>query len=119
VTQIIPFRRRTPPSPVIDEPEVITITTGGIRSALNLRTPVVVKVGPARLARLMVISGGSSGSFVLCDCATLAEAAMNNVVYVLGSGEESGTVIDLDWPCASGIALSSVPDGGVVAVSFS
>jgi hypothetical protein len=30
-----------------------------------------------------------------------------------------GAVIDLDWPCASGIALSAIPSGGILAVSYS
>jgi hypothetical protein len=39
---------------------------------------------------------------------------------MLPSGATVGTIFSLDWPCASGIVLSAVPDGApIIAVSFS
>jgi len=61
---------------------------------------------------------GGSGAFTLNDCATLDTAGAANVIFTISYGVKIGTVIDLDWPCATGIVLSAVPDGGVLAVSF-
>jgi hypothetical protein len=45
-------------------------------SALNLRAPVVVKAGPARIAKLIVIGGGRGALFVINDAPSLAEAML-------------------------------------------
>ena len=50
------------------------------------------------------------GLLVLNDYADLNQASADNtVIFPLSCGAKLGTVIDLDWPCLNGIALSSVP----------
>jgi hypothetical protein len=46
-----------------------------------------------------------------------AAADASNVVFILPSGAIAGTIIDLDWPCVSGIVLWAFPSGGILAVS--
>jgi hypothetical protein len=119
---VLPFRHRAPLAPPIIEPsdDLIAITTGGVRSALNLTMASVIKVAPGRLAKILVVDGGAHGGFVLNDCASLDTAGAENMIIVLPSGARAGTVIDLDWPCAIGIVLSAVPDGGspILAISY-
>jgi hypothetical protein len=42
------------------------------------------------------------------------------VIFTIGYGVKIGTVIDLDWPCSTGIVLSAVPGRTpILAVSYS
>jgi len=121
---VIPFSRsRPPPSPLnIVEPDSdsFVVPRGGTRSALNLTAPTVIKPAPGRVAKLIVIDGGTSGAFTLNDCANIDTAGAANVIFTIGYGVKIGTVIDLDWPCATGIVLSAVPGGTpILAVSYS
>jgi hypothetical protein len=86
---------------------------------LNVTRRIVVKAAPGRLNKLVIINGGTGSAFTLHDCATLADAAAANAIFVLPPGATVGTIINLDWPMQVGITLSAVPDGGVLAVSFS
>lgn len=117
---VIQFRRRAPPPPIIEpDSDSFVVSRGGIRSALNLTAPTVIKAMPGRIAKLVVVDGGTNGAFMLNDCATLDMAAAANTIFTLPFGARAGTVIDFDWPCAVGIALSAVPSGGILAVSYS
>ncbi|MGB6287742.1 MAG: hypothetical protein WBG18_25550 [Xanthobacteraceae bacterium] len=122
MTEIIPFSRsRPPPPPSIVDPsdDSFVISIGGIRSALNLTGPAVIKATPGRLNKLIIINGGTSGAFVVNDCATTDTATAANTIFVLPFGVTPGIVIDLDWPCLIGIVLSAVPDGTpIIAVSY-
>jgi hypothetical protein len=117
VNVILPFVKPPPPEQPIQSDE--SNFADGIKSALNLTVPKIIKAAPGRLCKLIVLGGGTSGTFTLNDCCTLDTAAAANVIFTIGYGVKIGTVIELDWPCASGMALSAVPDGGVLAVSYS
>jgi hypothetical protein len=118
---VIQFRRHTAPAPpIIDEPDILAVTIGGIRSALNLTGASVIKATPGRLNKLIIIDGGTGGAFILNDWASIDTAGAANTIFVLPSGATPGTVIDLDWPMTTGIVLSAVPSGTpIIAVSYS
>jgi hypothetical protein len=51
---------------------------------------------------------------------SIALAALaSNLIFTIDYGVKIGTVIDLDWPCVSGIVLWAFPSGGILAVSYS
>jgi hypothetical protein len=114
---VIQFRHRAPPPPIIAPSDNLVVVIA--HSALNLTVPTVIKAGPGRLSKLIIIDGGTDGAFMLNDCAVLADAAAANTILTLPFGAAAGTIFDLDWPCATGIVLSAVPVGGVIAVSYS
>ncbi len=71
------------------------------------------------LNRIIIVNGGAAGgAFSIDDCTDCAMAFAANLIFTIGYGATIGTVITLDWPCASGIVLSSVPDRtSIIAVS--
>jgi len=98
-------------------------TDGGKSSALNLTAATVVKAAAGRLAKVIVLSGGTAanGQFTFNDAATIAGAAAANQFLVIPSGTAVGTIYSVQIPVTNGIVLSAVPTAGspVVAVSFS
>ncbi len=121
MTAILPFRRpRSQPPPIIDEPDDgFVVAMGRTASALNLVAPTVIKPAPGRLDRLIIIAGGVSGAFSLHDCASIDAAGAANAVIMIPAGVAAGTALYLDWPMQAGIVLSAIPEGGVLAVSYS
>lgn len=103
-----------------DASGLLMTSAGGEKSALNLTAATVIKATPGRVARVVVIAGGStSGAFTLNDCATTGAAAASNEIFTLAFGATAGTAFVLDWPCLTGIVLSAVPGGSpILAVSF-
>jgi hypothetical protein len=96
-------------------------SSGGTKSALNLSAAAIIKASPGRVARVIIVSGGStSGAFTLNDCATTGAAAAANEFFSCPEGTATGTSFLVDWPCLVGIVLSAVPGGGspVIAVSY-
>ena len=95
---------------------------GGVNSKLNLTAATVIKAGPGRLRRIIIIApGGSSGAFTFNDCLTTGAAAASNEIYSLAySAASAAQVIELDWPCLVGIVLSAVPGASspIVNVSY-
>lgn len=97
---------------------------GGRSSSLNLTAAVAIKASAGRLRRIVIIAPGStSGTFTFNDCATTGAAVAGNAIFVMAynaAANVAGLVINLDWPCATGIVLSAVPGGGspIVAVSY-
>ena len=101
-----------------------TVTqNGGKSSALNVTAAAVVKATPGTLHKIVVIAPGTtSGSLVINDLATTSGSAAGNTIFsILYSGLTAGQVITLDWPCATGIAVTGVPGGGspIYSISFS
>ena len=102
----------------------LAVESGGVSSKLNMTTAVVIKAGPGRLRRIVIIAPGStSGAFTFNDCLTTGAAAAANEIFTLAynaTANVAGYVINLDWPCLVGIVLSAVPGGGspIVAVSY-
>lgn len=100
------------------------VQNGGRSSSLNLTAAAAIKGSAGRLRRIVIVAPGStSGTWTLNDCATTGAAAASNVIFKMAydaAANVAGTVIELDWPCATGIVLSAVPGGGspILAVSY-
>jgi hypothetical protein len=85
---------------------------GGIYSVMNITAPIVIKSSPGILGRIFC---STSGSIAIHDCvATAAAVAGNLIASITMTG--GGAPYSLDWPCASGITISSA--SGVFSVSF-
>jgi hypothetical protein len=93
---------------------------GGCSSALNITVPQVIKAAPGIAVLLSCLAPGSAGSLTLNNCiSTGAATAANEFFSALFSALSVGKVVKLNWPCAAGITLSSVPTGFVGCLSFS
>jgi hypothetical protein len=98
------------------------LVANGLSSALNVTNARVLKVGPGRLVRIVVLGAvGSAGALTLNDSATVAGAATANVVYTIPGTVAVGTVITVDAPTVNGLVVSAVPTGGTpqFAISYS
>ena len=92
---------------------------GGISAVLGVTAPAVVKNGPGILARVLVVAPGTSGNLTLNDAASTGGASASNEILTIPFGSlAAGQTIPLEWPCAAGIVVSSVPTGGSFSVSF-
>lgn len=110
-----------PASLKLDTEGNLVISGGGTKSALNQTAAGVIKATPGRLAKIVIVAGGtSSGAFTFNDCATTGAAAAANEIFTVAEGAAVGTVYSLDWPCLVGIVLSAVPGSGspICSVSF-
>lgn len=102
----------------------LVVVDGGSSSSLNLTGAAAIKASAGRLKKIVIIAPGTtSGSFTFNDCATTGAATAANEIFTLpynATNNVAGTVIDLDWPCATGIVLSAVPGAGspIIAVSY-
>lgn len=83
---------------------------GGDSSVLVVLNPQVIKPSPGILARVVVVAPGVSGSLSLNDCAALGDASSANEINTF-SNLTAGQGIKFDWPCATGIVVSSLPSG--------
>lgn len=93
---------------------------GGVDAVLNVLTVQTIKAAPGLLYRVTVVTAGSGGSLTLNDAASLATATTQNSFFTAAnSALTAGTVLTLEWPCAAGITISSVPTGAQLALSFS
>lgn len=98
-----------------------TTVAGGTTSKLNITAAAVVKAGPGRLARIVVVAPGTTGgALTINDCLTVAAAAASNEILSIGfAGLTAGQVIDLEFPCLVGIVVSAVPSAGSPVFSIS
>src|SRR6266581_3712057 len=93
---------------------------GGIYAALNITAAAVIKGGTGIICRIAINVVGSAGNLTLNDCATTgAAAAANQIVSVAFGSLTQGQVLTLEWPCGTGIVVSSIPTGGQVAIAYS
>jgi hypothetical protein len=78
----------------------------------------VVKATPGRICKITVQTASTGGTFSVNDCATVGAAAIGNQILGFAAAWPAvGTVINLDWPCTTGIVV--IPGtAGVVSVSF-
>lgn len=94
----------------------VPVQCGGNSQQYNITAAAVVKATPGRVARVSIIAAGSTAGSVN-DCSTTGAAAASNQVLAIPTTAAPGTVLLLDWNCATGIVV--VPGtGGVIAVSF-
>ncbi len=87
------------------------VTGYGSSSALNKTTTGVIKTGPGRLSKIIVLAGGTGTSLVLNDAATVGAAAAANALYNSAVAAAAGTIIVLDIPFTNGLVISAVPGG--------
>ncbi|WP_343743372.1 hypothetical protein [Herbaspirillum huttiense] len=91
----------------------------GSANKLNISAATVVKATPGRACRLIVQTAPSAGAITVNDTTTTGAAAAANQIFTIAFGSApAGTIFNLDFPCASGIVISSVGTGGVVAISY-
>lgn len=86
---------------------------GGVSAAINLTAPQVIKAAAGVCAKVSCIA---TGNLTLNDVATTGGAAATNEFFT-ATGLTAGEVIELDWPCATGIVASVAT--GTFAISFS
>jgi hypothetical protein len=89
----------------------------GRSSLLAISGPTVVKTGPGRLVRIMVLGTAASGSLTINDCASLAAATTANQVVSIPSTAVK-PIITLDVPCTAGIVISAIPVGVTLSAVF-
>jgi hypothetical protein len=93
--------------------------TGGVSRAINITSAQVIKAAPGILATVLCVAPGSAGSVILNDTTTVGGAAVTNEIFAkLFSALAAGQVIQLKWPCAAGIVVSSVPTAGAFSIAF-
>jgi hypothetical protein len=104
---------------MLDGVGLLMATGGGTVSAVGLTAAAVIKAAPGRIARIVIVDGGKAneGEFTFNDAAATGNASAANTIISIPAGVTGGTVFDLDWPCANGIALSAVPSAGSPALS--
>ena len=89
-------------------------------SALNVTAAKVLKATPGSIGRVVVNTAGTAGDLTINDCATTGAAAASNEILKVPYGSlTDGQVIDLNFPCKTGITISAITTGGVVAVAYS
>lgn len=103
-----------PQTPYAAQSSVLT-TAGGQNSALNVTATTVIKGSAGRVCRLIFNAASTSAPAVYDYAATTGFAAAN-LVWEGGTTTAAQTVVDLEFPCATGIVL--VPSGATVSVSY-
>lgn len=87
---------------------------GGVNEKLNVTAATVIKATPGTVFRVSVTTAGSAAGSVYDAATTAGDVAANLVASI----PDSVGVIDLTWPCATGILV--VPGTGqTVSVSYS
>jgi len=90
----------------------------GSANKLNVTASTVVKASAGRVCKVTVVAVATAGTFGVYDAATTGSAATANaIVQYTAAWPAVGTVIPLDFPCATGIVVNP-GTGGQVAVSF-
>lgn len=93
---------------------------GGVSAALDITEATVLKPEPGILCTISVLAAGTSGTLTVNDAASTGGAQTANAIYSCAYDElPADGVIPLNWPCSTGITVSSVPSGAQVAVSYS
>ena len=101
--------------PVVESPGL----PGGSSALLNITAAQVVKAAPAILIRIIPVIVGT-GTLTLNDCATTgAVATANQIAAIPAASMTAGVPIVLEWPCETGIVISTITAGGQFSVSFS
>jgi hypothetical protein len=93
------------------------LTGNGSANKLNVTAATVIKATAGRICKITV-NTVTSTSLVVSDVATTgAVAAANLVLSVAAAQLTAGQIINLDFPCTTGIVVNP-GTGGVVSVSF-
>lgn len=93
------------------------LTGNGSLNKLNVTAATVIKATAGRICKITV-NTVTSTSLVVSDVATTgAVAAANLVLSVAAAQLTAGQIINLDFPCTTGIVVNP-GTAGVVSVSF-
>ena len=96
---------------------------GGNKSSLDISAATVVKSTNGILCRIVTSTAGTAGDLVINDnnATGASNVAANQVDSIPYSNADlgAGSVVELFWPCATGITISAVPTGWTGAVSYS
>ena len=96
---------------------------GGNKSSLDISAATVVKSTNGILCRIVTSTAGTAGDLVINDnnATGASNVAANEIVSIpFGNANlAAGEVVELFWPCATGITISAVPTGWTGAVSYS
>jgi len=98
---------------------------GGSKSSINITAAAVVKAAPGCLYRIVIQAAGTSGTLTISDLATTSGAAAANQIISLTSAQlttligNNGGVVTLEWPCQTGIAVTTCSGGIVANVAYS
>lgn len=94
---------------------------GGISPKYNVTAATVVKLTPGTLYRIVVQVAPTAGNLVVNDNAATggSNTIANQILTVAFGSLAAGQVIEVQWPCLTGITISSVGTGGVFAVAYS
>ena len=96
---------------------------GGNTSTLNITAAKVVKGAPGCLYRIVVQNAGTSGVLTINDLAATSGAAAGNQIISLTTAQltailaANGGIITLEWPCLTGIAVTTISGGIVIDTS--
>jgi len=94
-----------------------------LQTAFNLSGPTVIAPPSpsnpiAEILGLDYITQGSAGNFVINDCATLAEASIENQVCTVAYAPNPNGFVNggasIGLPIQNGLVISQVPPGGMV-----
>jgi hypothetical protein len=90
----------------------------GGSSKLNLAaaSTTLIKASGGRIMQINV-NVASTGAFSVYDSSTTAGTAASNLVYASSAVVALGTIVDVDFPCSSGIVVVNGA-GSVLAVSY-
>jgi hypothetical protein len=90
----------------------------GSLNAKNITAATVVKATPGRICKVIVNTVPTSSAVSVSDVATTGGAAASNLVISVATAQlTAGQVINLDFPCTTGIVVNPGASG-VVSVSF-
>jgi len=93
------------------------LTGNGSANKLNITAATVVKATAGRICKITV-NTVTSASLVVSDVATTGAVAAGNLVLSVAAAQlTAGQIINLDFPCTTGIVVNP-GTGGVVSVSF-
>lgn len=93
------------------------LTGNGSANKYNITAATAVKATAGRICKITVVAT-ITGSLSVNDCATTGAVAASNTVCTIPTAScPAGTVINLDWPCTTGIVVTP-GSVGTVAVSF-
>ena len=94
---------------------------GGVSAAINVNAAAVIKASAGILCRIVVVAAGSAGSFVINDLASTSGSAATNTIWTAAynaTNVYAGAVIELLWPCATGIAVTTLTTSGLLNIAF-
>lgn len=97
------------------------VTAGGAKWT-QIGVATVIKATPGRLAKVVIITAGGTGSWTFNDCATLADANAANAIATIAynaTGLVAGLPLTFEWPCLVGIVCSLVPASGTPLANIS